>query len=102
MRISDWSSDVCSSDLKNQFTFSEEQKTAIDYLLEPHALRVLTGKAGTGKTTILKPVVDAYKEAGYIPLGTAFQGKVAELLSHDLQIPAYTLDQFRQDRKSVE
>jgi len=80
---------------ENQFAFSEEQKKAIDYLLEPMALRVLTGKAGTGKTTILKPVVDAYKEAGYIPIGTAFQGKVSELLSHDLKIPAYTLDQFR-------
>ncbi len=78
-----------------KFPFSEEQKQAIDYLLEPDSLRVLTGKAGTGKTTILKPVVDAYREAGYIPLGTAFQGKVSELLSHELKIPSYNLDQFR-------
>ena len=86
---------IARTESHNKFAFSEEQKQAINYLLEPDSLRVLTGKAGTGKTTILKPVVDAYRKAGYIPLGTAFQGKVSELLSHDLKIPAYNLDQFR-------
>ncbi|MBY0501360.1 MAG: MobA/MobL family protein [Alphaproteobacteria bacterium] len=86
---------IARTESNNKFPFSEEQKQAIDYLLESDSLRILTGKAGTGKTTILKPVVDAYREAGYIPLGTAFQGKVSELLSHELKIPAYNMDQFR-------
>ena len=85
---------IINAEHQNKFDFSEEQKQAIDYLLEPHQLRVLKGNAGTGKTTILKPMVDAYKEAGYVPLGVAFQGKVSELLGHDLNITAYTLDQL--------
>jgi ATP-dependent exoDNAse (exonuclease V) alpha subunit len=86
---------VLRAERRNGFSFSEEQRAAIDDLLQPDALRVLTGKAGTGKTTVLRPVVEAYEEAGYIPVGTAFQGKVSELLAHDLEIPSYTLDQFR-------
>lgn len=85
---------IINAEYQNRFDFSEEQKQAIDYLLESHQLRVLKGNAGTGKTTILKPVVDAYKQAGYVPLGVAFQGKVSELLGHDLNIAAYTLDQL--------
>ncbi|MBP9691705.1 MAG: AAA family ATPase [Alphaproteobacteria bacterium] len=86
---------VSRAERRNGFSFSEEQRAAIDDLLQPGAIRVLTGKAGTGKTTVLRPVVEAYEEAGYIPVGTAFQGKVSELLAHDLEIPSYTLDQFR-------
>ncbi len=86
---------ILTAESRNGFAFSEEQRTAIDYLLGSEGLRVLTGKAGTGKTTVLRPVVEAYKEAGYIPLGAAFQGKVSELLSNDLDIPSYTIDQFR-------
>ncbi|MBX9621940.1 MAG: MobA/MobL family protein [Alphaproteobacteria bacterium] len=86
---------VALAEQRNGFAFSEEQRAAIDYLLDPEGLRVLTGKAGTGKTTVLRPVVDAYREAGYIPMGAAFQGKVSDLLAHDLDIPSYTLDQFR-------
>lgn len=78
----------------NKFDFSDEQKQAIYYLLGSQQLLVLKGNAGTGKTTVLKPVVDAYKRVGYIPLGVAFQGTVSELLSHDLGISAYTLDQL--------
>ena len=86
---------VALAEQRNGFAFSEEQRAAIDYLLDPEGLRVLTGKAGTGKTTVLRPVVDAYREVGYIPMGAAFQGKVSDLLAHDLDIPSYTLDQFR-------
>jgi hypothetical protein len=86
---------IAHAETQNGFVFSEEQKQAIEYLVEPTALRVLTGKAGTGKTTVLKPVVDAYREAGYIPIGAAFQGKVSELLAYELGIPSYTLDQLR-------
>jgi len=87
---------IITAEKQNGFAFSEEQKEAIDYLLAPQALRVFKGNAGTGKTTVLRPVVEAYKEAGYIPIGTAFQGKVSELLSHDLNIAAYTLDQLEE------
>ena len=75
-------------------TFSEEQREAIDHLLIPQAISVLTGKAGTGKSTVLKPVVDAYKRTGMTVIGVAFQGKVADQLSYELGVEGYTLDQL--------
>jgi len=75
--------------------FSEEQRGAIDHLLSPETITVLTGKAGTGKSTVLKPVVEAYKRSGFTVIGTAFQGKVADQLSHELSIEGYTLDQLK-------
>ena len=74
--------------------FSEEQLGAIDHLLSNKAITVLTGKAGTGKSTVLKPVVEAYKKSGFTVIGAAFQGKVADQLSNELSIEGYTLDQL--------
>src|SRR3546814_3876296 len=46
MRISDWSSDVCSSDLA---TLAQ-----MDALIrEPHGIVLMTGPTGSGKTTTL-------------------------------------------------
>jgi len=75
--------------------FSEEQRGAIDHLLSNTAISVLTGKAGTGKSTVLKPVVEAYKQSGFTVIGTSFQGKVADQLSNELDIEGYTLDQLK-------
>ncbi|AIL13943.1 hypothetical protein IM40_11480 (plasmid) [Candidatus Paracaedimonas acanthamoebae] len=76
-------------------TFTQEQREAIDHLLIPQAISVLTGKAGTGKSTVLKPVVDAYQKTGMTVIGVAFQGKVADQLSYELGIEGYTLDQLK-------
>jgi ATP-dependent exoDNAse (exonuclease V) alpha subunit len=75
-------------------TFSDEQRGALDHLLSNKAITVLTGKAGTGKSTVLKPVVEAYKKSGFTVIGAAFQGKVADQLSNELSIEGYTLDQL--------
>ncbi len=79
---------------QERLIFSEEQRGAIDHLLIPQAISVLTGKAGTGKSTVLKPVVDAYKRTGMTVIGIAFQGKVADQLSYELGVEGYTLDQL--------
>ena len=75
-------------------TYSEEQKSAIEAFYQPHAVRMLTGQAGTGKTSVLKPVVTAYQAAGYTVFGTSFQGRVADMLSHELNIEGFTLHQL--------
>ncbi len=79
---------------EQEITFTQEQGGAIDHLLSNKAISVLTGKAGTGKSTVLKPVVEAYKKAGFRVIGVAFQGKVADQLSNELSIDGYTLDQL--------
>ncbi|OJX14342.1 MAG: hypothetical protein BGO77_05680 [Caedibacter sp. 37-49] len=80
---------------QEQIQFSEEQLGAINHLLVPKAISVLTGKAGTGKSTVLKPVVESYKKSGFKVIGTAFQGKVADQLANELNIEGFTLDQLK-------
>ncbi len=79
---------------QERIQFSAEQLGAIDHLLTNKAISVLTGKAGTGKSTVLKPVVDTYKKSGLNVIGTAFQGKVADQLANELNIEGFTLDQL--------
>ena len=73
---------------------SEEQSQGIDYLCSGSNIRVLEGRAGTGKTTLLKVVADSYKDAGYRVLGTSFQGKVVDIMAKDIKIEAKTLDSY--------
>ncbi len=79
---------------QEKIQFSEEQLGAINHLLSNQAISVLTGKAGTGKSTVLKPVVEVYKKLGFKVIGTAFQGKVADQLANELNIEGFTLDQL--------
>src|SRR3546814_20346021 len=64
MRISDWSSDVCSSDLQRGHRF----QTAI-------------GRAGAGKTTTIAACADAWAAAGYRVVGAAVKGEATRTLA---------------------
>ena len=77
------------------FELSCEQQEAVRYLCSGPDIRLLNGRAGTGKTTLLKAVADAYSRGGYQVLGTSFQGKAAELMERDIGIPCRTLDSLR-------
>jgi ATP-dependent exoDNAse (exonuclease V) alpha subunit len=76
------------------FALSEEQREAISHLCSGPDICILNGKAGTGKTTLLKAVAEAYREAGYEVLGTSFQGKVVDIMEQETGIPCRTLDSF--------
>ncbi|MBP9692716.1 MAG: MobA/MobL family protein, partial [Alphaproteobacteria bacterium] len=94
------SSDLILQAIKNReaelgSALSGEQQTAIHHLCSGPDIRVLNGKAGTGKTTLLKAVAEAYQEAGYQVLGTSFQGKAVEIMEQEVGIPCKTLDSFR-------
>jgi len=80
---------------QEKISYSPEQRAAIDHLLSDQSIAVLLGRAGTGKTTVLKPVVQAYQQAGYTVFGAAFQGKVADMLARDLGVDRFTLDQLK-------
>ncbi|MBL8676332.1 MAG: MobA/MobL family protein, partial [Alphaproteobacteria bacterium] len=75
-------------------SFSEEQRAAISHLCSGPDIRLLNGKAGTGKTTLLKAVAQAYQEVGYQVMGTTFQGKAVEIMEQEVGIPCKTLDSF--------
>jgi ATP-dependent exoDNAse (exonuclease V) alpha subunit len=75
--------------------FSTEQRVAITHLCSGSDMRLLNGKAGTGKTTLLKTVAAAYRDAGYQVLGTSFQGKAVEIMEQEIGIPCKTLDSFK-------
>jgi ATP-dependent exoDNAse (exonuclease V) alpha subunit len=76
-------------------SFSPLQQAAVFHLCSGPDLRILNGKAGTGKTTLLKAVALAYQEAGYRVLGTSFQGKAVEVMEQEIGISCRTLDSLR-------
>src|SRR3546814_9500726 len=69
MRISDWSSDVCSSDL----------------------LAIVVGYAGTGKSAMLGVAREAWEHQGYQVRGAALSGIAAENLEGGSAIPSRTI-----------
>lgn len=94
------SDDVVENAIQNRetelgFKLSDEQRFAIQHLCSGSDLRILNGKAGTGKTTLLKAVSEAYQEAGHRVLGTSFQGKAVEIMEKEIGIPCKTLDSFK-------
>lgn len=94
------SSDVIAQAIKNRegelkSSLSAEQQNAITHLCSGPDIRLLNGKAGTGKTTLLKAVAEAYQNAGYHVLGTSFQGKAVEIMEQEIGIPCKTLDSYR-------
>lgn len=67
---------------------SDEQRAAVLDAAGPGRLAVVEGAPGTGKTTLLSPVVDAWKAAGYRVVGTATAWRTANALRDDLAIEA--------------
>lgn len=84
------------------FELSEEQQSAITHLCSGPNICILNGKAGTGKTTLLKAVADAYQESGYRVLGTSFQGKAVEIMEQEIGISCKTLDSFQKAWKTYQ
>lgn len=64
----------------NGFEFNKNQIKAIKMALK-EGLSVLTGGAGSGKSSCVKTVVDIYKKAGYEPVAMALSGKAAQVMA---------------------
>lgn len=70
---------------------SDEQKTAIEHVAGPERIAAVIGRAGAGKTTMMKAAREAWEAAGYRVVGGALAGKAAEGLEKEAGIASRTL-----------
>ncbi len=70
---------------------SEEQKTAIEHVAGGERIAAVIGRAGAGKTTMMKAAREAWEAAGYRVVGGALAGKAAEGLEREAGIVSRTL-----------
>lgn len=93
--------------LANYPSLKDEQKQAVRVLADGGRLSVLTGYAGTGKTTALKALKEILS-AGLLQrrtlkpqkvLGVAVSGRAADTLQAETGIPSMTLAKFLKDSR---
>lgn len=70
---------------------SDEQKTAIEHVAGSQRIAAVVGRAGAGKTTMMKAAREAWELAGYRVVGAALAGKAAEGLEKEAGIQSRTL-----------
>ncbi|NLR97320.1 Ti-type conjugative transfer relaxase TraA [Rhizobium sp. P38BS-XIX] len=70
---------------------SDEQKAAIERIAGPARIAAVVGRAGAGKTTMMKAAREAWQLAGYRVVGGALSGKAAEGLEREAGIQSRTL-----------
>lgn len=70
---------------------SEEQRVAIAHIAGEGRLAAVVGRAGAGKTTMMKAAREVWETAGYRVVGAALAGKAAEGLEKEAGIASRTL-----------
>lgn len=70
---------------------SAEQRTAIEHVTSDARIATVVGRAGAGKTTMMRAARQAWEEAGYQVVGGALAGKAAEGLEKEAGIASRTL-----------
>jgi Ti-type conjugative transfer relaxase TraA len=70
---------------------SDEQRTAIEQVTKPGSIAAVVGRAGAGKTTMMKAAREAWELAGYRVIGGTLAGKAAEGLQKEAGIESRTL-----------
>ncbi|MDN5929013.1 MAG: Ti-type conjugative transfer relaxase TraA [Hyphomicrobiales bacterium] len=70
---------------------SQEQRTALEHITENGRIAAIVGRAGSGKTTMMKAAAEAWELAGYRVVGAALAGKAAEGLENEAGVKSRTL-----------
>lgn len=86
--------------LSTRFPLAEKQVEAVFLALE-NEIAIITGGAGTGKTTVLRTVLGIFKELGYVVHGIALSGRAALRLFESIGIPTKTITKFLADSPLV-
>ena len=73
---------------------SDEQKAAIEHVAGDAGIAAVIGRAGAGKTTMMKAAREAWEAAGYRVVGGALAGKAAEGLEKEAGIVSRTLSSW--------
>lgn len=73
---------------------SDEQKAAISHVIGGEHIAAVIGRAGAGKTTMMKAAREAWETAGYRVVGGALAGKAAEGLEREAGISSRTLSSW--------
>ncbi len=74
------------------YCLTDEQKSAIQGIATGQGDAVVLGKAGTGKTTMLRGLKTVYREQGRVVLGVSVSGAAAANLEKETGISSYTVD----------
>ncbi len=85
------SMDVLDATFGRHERLSDEQKSAIERITGPGRIAAVVGRAGAGKTTMMKAAREAWELAGYRVVGGALAGKAAEGLEKEAGIQSRTL-----------
>lgn len=73
---------------------SDEQKAAIEHAAGEERIAAVIGRAGAGKTTMMKAAREVWEAAGYSVVGGALAGKAAEGLEKEAGIVSRTLSSW--------
>jgi len=73
---------------------SDEQRSAIEHVASGERIAAVVGRAGAGKTTMMKAAREAWEAAGYRVVGAALAGKAAEGLEKEAGIVSRTLSSW--------
>ena len=79
---------------------SDEQHDAVQALAQPTMLAFLEGRAGTGKTQALRPLVAELQARGYRVIATAQAWRTARMLEDELGVEARAVDAWLSSAKS--
>lgn len=85
---------------------SDEQRSAIEQVAGSARIAAVVGRAGAGKTTMMKAAREAWELAGYRVVGGALAGKAAEGLEKEAGIQSRTLAswelRWKKDRDTLD
>ncbi len=85
---------VLAATFKRHDRLSDEQRTAIEHVVGAERIAAVVGRAGAGKTTMMRAAREAWEAAGYRVVGGALAGKAAEGLGKEAGIVSRTLSSW--------
>ena len=89
-------SEMSLDSVKQGYTLSEEQSSALSHITLGGDVSVLVGRAGSGKSYLMKAAREVWEKEGFSVSGIAVSGIAAKNLSDESGIASSTLFSFKQ------